>query len=89
MMTGIDVVLVPYEAQMVSDLLGSQVQVGFGGVSPAVAHIKADKFRPLGVAAGARSAELPEVFPIGDTVSGFEASDSGNFYLGSRPLARA
>ena len=76
MMTGIDVVLVPYraEAQMVTDLLGSQVQVAFGGVSPAVAHIKAGKFRPLGVAARTRSPELPDVSPIGDTVSGFEAS---------------
>ena len=57
-----------------TDLLGSQVQVAFGGVSPAVAHIKAGKFRPLGVAARTRSPELPDVSPIGDTVSGFEAS---------------
>ena len=75
-MTGIDVVLVPYrgEGQMVTDLLGGQVEVAFGGVSPAVAHIKAGKFRALGVAARTRSADLPEVSPIGDTVSGFEAS---------------
>ena len=76
MMTGIDVVLVPYraEAQMVTDLLGGQVQVAFGGISPAIAHIKAGNFRALGVAAAVRSAELPEVSPIADTVSGFEAS---------------
>jgi tripartite-type tricarboxylate transporter receptor subunit TctC len=76
MMAGIDVVLVLYraEAQMVTDLLGSQVQVAFGGISPALAHIKTGKLRALGVAAAARSAELPDVPPIGDTVSGFEAS---------------
>jgi tripartite-type tricarboxylate transporter receptor subunit TctC len=74
-MAGIDVLLVPYraEAQMVTDLLGSQVLVAFGGISPALAHIQAGKLRALGVAAPARSAELPDVPPIGDTVSDFEA----------------
>jgi tripartite-type tricarboxylate transporter receptor subunit TctC len=72
---GIDVLLVPYraEAQMVTDLLGSQVQVAFGGISPALAHIQAGTLRALGVAAAARSAELPDVPPVGDTVAGFEA----------------
>jgi tripartite-type tricarboxylate transporter receptor subunit TctC len=76
MMTGIDVVLVPYraDAQMVTDLLGGQVQVAFSGISPAVPHIKAGKFLALGVSTAARSAELPDVPPIADTVAGFEAS---------------
>ena len=76
MMAGINVVLVPYraEAQMVTDLLGNQMQVAFGGISTAVAHIKAGKLRALGIATALRSAELPDVSPIGDTISGFEAS---------------
>jgi tripartite-type tricarboxylate transporter receptor subunit TctC len=74
MMAGIDVVLHRAEPQMVTYLLGSQVQVAFGGISPALAHIKTGKLRALGVAAAARSAELPDIPPIGDTVSGFEAS---------------
>jgi tripartite-type tricarboxylate transporter receptor subunit TctC len=75
-MTGIDVVLVPYraDAQMVTDLLGGQVQVAFSGISPAVPHIKAGKFRALGVSTAVRSAELPDVPPIAETVTGFEAS---------------
>ena len=76
MMTGIDVLLVPYraDAQMVTDLLGGQVQVAVGGISPALPHIKAGSLRALGVATAARVAELPDVPPIGDTVAGFEAS---------------
>jgi tripartite-type tricarboxylate transporter receptor subunit TctC len=76
MMAGIDVVLVPYraEAQMVTDLLGGQVRVAVGGISPALAHIKSGGLRALGVAAATRTAELPDVPPIGDTVAGFEAS---------------
>ena len=76
MMTGVDVVLVPYraEAQMLTDLLGSQVQVAFGATSAALEHIKAGKLRALGVASAARLAMLPDVPTIGDTVAGFEAS---------------
>jgi tripartite-type tricarboxylate transporter receptor subunit TctC len=76
MMAGIDVVLVPYraDAQMVTDLLGGQVQVAVGGISPALAHFKSGSLRALGVATAARAAELPDVPPIGDTVAGFEAS---------------
>ena len=75
MMAGIDAVFVLYraEAQMVTDLLGGQVQVAFGGISPALAHIKAGNLRALGVAAAARASELPDVPPIADALSGFEA----------------
>jgi tripartite-type tricarboxylate transporter receptor subunit TctC len=75
-MAGIDVVLVRYraDAQVVTDLLGGQVQVAFGGISPVLPHIKAGKLRALGVTAATRVAELPEVPRIADTVPGFEAS---------------
>jgi tripartite-type tricarboxylate transporter receptor subunit TctC len=76
MMAGIDVVLVPYraEAQMVTDLLGGQVQVAFGGISAALAHVKSGGLRALGVATATRTTELPNAPPIGDTISGFQAS---------------
>jgi tripartite-type tricarboxylate transporter receptor subunit TctC len=73
---GIDVVVVRYraDAQVVTDLLGGQVQVAFGGISPVLPHVRAGKLRALGVAGAARSAELPDIPPIGDTLPGFEAS---------------
>ena len=61
----IDVVFVRYraDAQVVTDLLGGQVLVAFGGISPVIPHIKAE-----------RSSELPNVPRIADTLTGFEAS---------------
>ena len=72
----IDVVFVRYraDAQVVTDLLGGQVLVAFGGISPVIPHIKAGKLRALGVTAAERSSELPNVPRIADTLTGFEAS---------------
>jgi tripartite-type tricarboxylate transporter receptor subunit TctC len=76
MMAGIKTVHVPYfgENQMVTDLLGGQVLVGFGGISSGIGHIKAGKLRALGVTTAARLAQLPDVPTIGETVPGFAAS---------------
>lgn len=76
MMADIKVVHVPYfgENQMVTDLLGGQVLVAFGGISSAIGHIKAGKLRALGVTTAKRLAQLPDVPTIGETVPGFAAS---------------
>jgi tripartite-type tricarboxylate transporter receptor subunit TctC len=76
MMTGIEVIHVPYvgESQMITDLLGGQVLAGFGGISPSIPHIKSGKLRAIGVTTAARVAELPDIPTIGATVSSFEAS---------------
>ncbi len=76
MMAGIKTVHVPYfgENQMVTDLLGGQVLVGFGGISSGIGHFKAGKLRALGVTTAARLEQLPDVPTIGETVPGFTAS---------------
>jgi tripartite-type tricarboxylate transporter receptor subunit TctC len=76
MMAGIKTVHVPYfgENQMVTDLLGGQVLVGFGGISSGIGHIKAGKLHALGVTTAARLDQLPDVPTIGETVTGFTAS---------------
>jgi tripartite-type tricarboxylate transporter receptor subunit TctC len=76
MMADIKVVHVPYfgENQMVTDLLGGQVLVGFGGISSGIGHIKAGELRPLGVTTAKRLEQLPDVPTIGETVPGFAAS---------------
>jgi tripartite-type tricarboxylate transporter receptor subunit TctC len=75
-MAGIKVVHVPYfgENQMITDLLGGQVLVGFGGISSAISHIRAGKLRALGVTTATRLEQLPDVPTIGETVPGFAAS---------------
>jgi tripartite-type tricarboxylate transporter receptor subunit TctC len=76
MMAGIDIVHVPYagEGQMVTDLLGGQLHVAIGGLSPSIGHIKAGKLRALAVAPAVRSDILPDVPTVGETVPGYEAS---------------
>jgi tripartite-type tricarboxylate transporter receptor subunit TctC len=76
MMSGVDLVHVPYrgEAQMLTDVLGGQVQVAFGGISASIAHIRAGKLRALAVATTERLEALPDVPTVGDFVPGYEAS---------------
>jgi tripartite-type tricarboxylate transporter receptor subunit TctC len=61
MMGGVDMVHVPYraEAQMLTDLLGGQVQVAFGGISSSVEHIRAGKLRALAVTTTVRLEAFP------------------------------
>jgi tripartite-type tricarboxylate transporter receptor subunit TctC len=76
MMAGIKTVHVPYfgENQMVTDLLGGQLLVGFGGISSGIGHIKDGKLRALAVTTATRLPQLPDVPTVGETVAGFAAS---------------
>ena len=76
MMTGVDMVHVPYRgsAPMLTDLLGGQVQVTFDNMPSSIEHIRAGKLRPLAVTTTARSEALPDTPVLADTVPGYEAS---------------
>jgi tripartite-type tricarboxylate transporter receptor subunit TctC len=76
MMTGIDMVHVPYHggAPALTDLMGGQVQVYFSPLPESLAAIKGDKVRALAVTTATRSAALPNVPTIAESVPGFEAS---------------
>ena len=76
MMAGIKTVHVPYfgENQMVTDLLGGQILVGFGGISSSIGHFKTGKLHALAVTTAARLEQLPDVPTVGETVPGFAAS---------------
>jgi len=75
LMTGIDLVHVPYRggAPALSDLIAGQVQVMFSNL-PAAEYIRAGKLRALAVTTAARSDELPDVPTVGEYVPGYEAS---------------
>jgi tripartite-type tricarboxylate transporter receptor subunit TctC len=76
MMTGVDLVHVPYRggAPAIADLVGGQVQVMFDIMTEAIEHIRAGKLRPLAVTTATRAPLLPEVPTMSDFVPGFQAS---------------
>jgi tripartite-type tricarboxylate transporter receptor subunit TctC len=76
MMTGVDMVHVPYRggAPALIDLVGGRVQMMFADTLTAGEQMKAGLIRALAVATPERSPVLPDVPPISDTVPGFDAS---------------
>ena len=76
MMTGVDLVHVPYRggAPAMVDLIGGQVQVGFSSLTETIGYIKSGKLRALAVTTAARSNVLPGIPTMGEFVPGYEAS---------------
>jgi tripartite-type tricarboxylate transporter receptor subunit TctC len=73
-MTGGKMVHVPYKssAESLNALLGGQgADLIFENLAPALPHIKAGKLRALGVTSDKRSAALPEVPAVAETLPGF------------------
>ena len=76
MMTGVDLVHVPYRggALALTDMLGGQVQVMFDNLPTSAEYIKTGKLRGLAVTSAIRSDMLPDLPTVGDFVPGYEAS---------------
>ena len=74
MMSGVELVHVPYHSSYMPDLLGGQVQVAFTTMPSLIEYIRAGKLRALGVASARRSDLLPDVPTVGEFVPGYEAS---------------
>ena len=75
-MTGVKMTHVPYRGSnpALTDLLAGQVQVIFDNMPSVLPHIQGGKLRALAVTTEQRSAQLPDVPSLGDTVKGYEAS---------------
>ena len=76
MMTGINLVYVPYRAAASAypDLMAGQVQMLFDNIPSSIGHIRTGKVRTLGVTGAKRVAAIPDVPTIGETVPGYEVS---------------
>jgi tripartite-type tricarboxylate transporter receptor subunit TctC len=76
MMTGVDMVHVPYRgnAPALTDLLGGQVQVYFVTTPASIEYIRAGTLRPLAVTTATRSDALPDVPTVSEFLPGYEAS---------------
>jgi tripartite-type tricarboxylate transporter receptor subunit TctC len=76
MMTGVNMVHVPYRGQApaLTDLIGGQVQVMFVAMASGIEYIRAGKLRSLAVTTTMRSEALPNLPVLGDFVAGYESS---------------
>jgi tripartite-type tricarboxylate transporter receptor subunit TctC len=74
MMTGINMVHVPYHGNPLPDVLAGQVQVYFGPIPASIGYIQAGKLRALAVTSAARSPVLPDIPTVAEFVPGYEAS---------------
>jgi tripartite-type tricarboxylate transporter receptor subunit TctC len=76
MMTGVDIVHVPYRGggPALTDLLGGQVQLMFPGTTASIEYIRSGKLRALAVTTATRSPALPDIPTVGDFVPGYESS---------------
>jgi tripartite-type tricarboxylate transporter receptor subunit TctC len=74
MMTGVDMVHVPYRGSYLPDLLGGQTQVTFSPIPTSIEQIRAGKLRALAVTTTMRSEALPDIPTVDEFVPGYEAS---------------
>jgi tripartite-type tricarboxylate transporter receptor subunit TctC len=74
--TGIDVVHVPYTggAPMLTDLISGRIQAGVDALPNSLPHIRAGSVRALAVLPAKRSAAIPDVPTIGESIPGLEVS---------------
>ena len=76
MMTGVNLLHVPYRgsAPAITDMISGHVHVMFDNMPPSLPHIQGGKLRALAVTTAVRSAALPDVPTVAETVPGYEAS---------------
>jgi len=75
-MTGVDLVHVPYRggAPALADLISGQVQLYVPTTTTAIEHIRTGKVHALAVTTAMRSAALPDIPTVNESVPGYEAS---------------
>src|SRR6266513_1700099 len=63
MMTGVDIVFIPYKGSgpALADLMGGQVDLMFDNLTAAIGHIRSGKLRALAVTTSTRYPELPDL----------------------------
>ena len=74
MMTGVDMVQVPYKASYMTDLLGGQIPIAFSPIAQIIQDVRAGKLSAIGVTTPTRSDAAPEIPAIAEFVPGYAAS---------------
>src|SRR5947208_6924370 len=70
----VDIAAVPYKggAPSLGDLMGGHIPMTFNNIPESIAQIRAGTVRALGVTTATRSAVLPDVPAVGETVPGYD-----------------
>jgi len=74
MMTGTDMVQVPYKGSYMTDLLGGQVPIAFGPIAQIIEDVRAGKLVAVGLTTPTRSAAAPDIPAIAEFVPGYAAA---------------
>jgi tripartite-type tricarboxylate transporter receptor subunit TctC len=74
MMTGTDMVQVPYKGSYMTDLLGGQVPIAFGPIAQIIEDVRAGKLIAIGLTTPTRSAAAPDIPAIAEFVPGYAAA---------------
>jgi tripartite-type tricarboxylate transporter receptor subunit TctC len=74
MMTGVELVHVPYRGSWFADLFSGQVQLTFNPIPASLGFVTDSKVRALGVTSATRQAVLPDVPAVAEFVPGYEAT---------------
>ena len=74
MMTGVDLVHVPYRGSQFPDLLSGQVQITFNPLPSSLEFIRSGKLRALAVTSAKRQEVLPDIPTVGEFVPSYEAT---------------
>jgi tripartite-type tricarboxylate transporter receptor subunit TctC len=80
MMTGIDMLHVPYRGggPALADLIGGQVQLLFDPMPSSIEYVKSGKIRALAVTGATRSEALPGIPTVSESIPGYET----DFWVG-------
>jgi tripartite-type tricarboxylate transporter receptor subunit TctC len=73
---GIRLTHIPYKGTgpAIADLLGGHVNMTFSSLPPAIGLVREGKVRPLAITSAARSAILPDVPTVAETLPGYESA---------------
>jgi tripartite-type tricarboxylate transporter receptor subunit TctC len=74
MMTGVDMVQVPYKGSYMTDLLGGQIPIAFAPIAQIIEDVRAGKLTAIGVTTPTRSDAALEIPAIAEFVPGYAAS---------------
>ena len=88
LMAGIDILHVPYRGGVpaLNDLMGGRVSLTFSSVSLSMPLVASGKLRALAITSLARSAVVPELPTVAETIPGYESSTwYGMFLPGGTP----